>query len=142
MKYYSELTKHTYDTEEECVSAETKFAEEEARKKEEASNLSKEKKELAKLIDVADTELDNVYHQYNKAREEANKIISDAQAEADKVIKEASEKVKAAQQKRYDAISNFNKKFGVYTAHYDGDKALQELRRSTEWINNIFRNFF
>ena len=140
MKYYSELTKKAYDTEDECVNAEKLFAEEEAKKKEEASNLSKEKKELAKIIDLADEELDRAYHEYNDAREKATKIMSEAEAEAEKVVTEASNKVKAAQRKRYEAIYNFNKRFGVYTAHYDGDKALKELRRSTEWINNIFGN--
>ena len=142
MKYYSELTKKAYDTEEDCINAEKMFAEEEARKKEEASNLSKEKKELAKVIETADNELDEAYHSYNEAREKANKIISDAEEEASKVLEEARAKVKAAQRKRYEAIADFNKRFGVYTAHYDGDKALKELRRSTEWINNVFGNFF
>lgn len=142
MKYYSELTKKAYDTEEDCINAEKMFAEEEARKKEEASNLSKEKKELAKVIENADTELDEAYHAYNEARDKAAKIISDAEKDASKMIEEALATVKAAQRKRYEAISDFNKRFGVYTTHYDGDKALKELRRSTEWMNNIFGNLF
>ena len=142
MKYYSELTKQAYDTEEDCVNAEKIFAEEEAKKKEEASNLSKEKKELAKAIELTDEELDKAYHEYNDAREKASKILSGAEAEAGRIISEARDKVKAAQRKRYEAISNFNNKFGVYTTHYDGEKALQELRRSTEWINNVFQNLF
>lgn len=142
MKYYSELTKKAYDTEEDCINAEKMFAEEEAKKKEEASNLSKEKRELAKLIEDAENELDEAYHFYTEAKEDADKIVSDAEKEAAKIIDEACTKVKAAQRKRYEAIANFNKRFGVYTAHYDGDKALKELRRSTEWINNVFGNFF
>ena len=139
---YKSLNGNHYSTEEECLKADELFAEEEAKKKEAANNLSKEKKELARVIETADNELDEAYHSYNEAREKANKIISDAEEEASKVLEEARTKVKAAQRKRYEAIADFNKRFGVYTAHYDGDKAIKELRRSTEWINNVFGNLF
>lgn len=142
MKYFSELTNKTYDTEEACVKAETEYAELEAKKREEATAVSKEKREMAKVVEDTEAVLDKAIHDYNEAREEARKICEEATKKADGIIAKAKAEVEKAQRSRYEAIADFNKKFGVYTTHYTGDKALKELRRSMEWMNGVFNNFF
>lgn len=142
MKYFSELTNKHYDTELECKKAEETFLAEEAAKEKEATLVRKEKKELSKAIEAAEAEVDVAYEQYKQVREEATKLIADAEQKANAMVSEAYQKVKAARENKYKAVAAFNDKYGTYVVQYNSDKALKELRRSTEWINDIFGHFF
>ena len=142
MKYFSDLTNKTYDSEAECVEAEKIFKEEELKKVEKLNATSKRKKELSKLIEAADLEADKEYQNYQQAKEEASKVIAEAEAKADKMIREAAKRVSDARKKKYQAISNFNKEFGTYVVQYDDDKALKDLKQANDWLNEIFQGFF
>ena len=141
MKYFSEVTNKHYDSAEDCIAAEKEFAEAEARKKEAANAVSKEKKEFAKAIENAEIEVDKACEAYNNAKTKAAEIIANAEEEASKLLDEARKKVKEATNNKYEAVAEFNKKFGPYVTHYNDDRALKELRRATSWVNDIFNGF-
>ena len=70
MRYYSDITKRTYDTEAECLKAE-KIFNETARKKEEAERKkSEERKNRAQQIEAAREEV-------AKAKEKYDKLLTD-----------------------------------------------------------------
>ena len=142
MKYYSELTKKTYETEDECVAAEKAFQEEEAHKKELANAASKEKKELVKNIDAAEANLSDAYKEYAKAKEKVKSIYAAAEKEAAEILNTAKKGVQDAEIAKCKAIKEFNSKYGAYTKSYSGEEALKELERSISWIDNIFGGMF
>jgi len=146
MRYYSDITKKFYDTDTACQEAEALFEKELndaiEKRKERDSAISKEKKELATAIEDAETKLSEAYQNYDLAKEETSKIYDKAKEDALKILKPASEAVTAAQKERYQAISNFNKKFGVYTTSYSGAKAYNELLRTSKIFDNLFNSFF
>lgn len=142
MKYFSELTNKTYNSEAECIEAEKAFKEEELKKAEKLNATSKRKKELSKLIEAADLEADKEYQNYHQVKEDASKIIAEAETKADKMIREAAKRVSDARKKKYQAISDFNKEFGTYVVQYDDDKALKDLKQANDWLNEIFGKFF
>ena len=145
MKIYSELLNRLFDTAEECNEAEIQYQkekeEEEARKKETALNISKEKKELANAVELAESALTKAYDDYEIAKEEVRKILEESNQKALDILTPAKENIKKAQEERYKAISAFNNKFGIYTTTYSGDRAWKEFKRATSWINDIFNNF-
>lgn len=57
MKFYSELTKKFYETEDECVTAEKDFAEKKAREEEEKVKAEEAKKELLDKINSINVEI-------------------------------------------------------------------------------------
>ena len=146
MKIYSETLNKLFDTEEQCIKAEEKYAEEQKAIQEEkevkASAISKEKKDLAQAIELAETNLNKAYEEYELAKEKVKEILEKSNKEMSDILTPAKDAVRKAQEARYRAIETFNKKFGVYTTTYSGDKALRELRRATSWVNDIFNRFF
>ena len=151
MKYYSEILKKVYDTEDSLKAAET-----EAKKKEEANVASKNKKALEEEIEAVIAKLNKAYDEYDKAKDEAATILDesskkidylnkqitseleDSNAKAEKLIEEANEKVKAATKEKHDAINRFNEKYGAYSKKYTGEEARKELDRQ----NNLFDSWF
>lgn len=136
----------TYETVDECIKADEAFDKALIAKEKEESekkiSLSTRKKEKAAAIQAADDALALAQTELDKAREEGRKLIEDAQAEAKKLIKEAAGKVRVASDKKYEAISDFNKEFGTYTTTYTGQKALEEYNRMTRHFNDILDNIF
>lgn len=153
MKYYSELTNKTYSTPEECTAAEKAYKAEQkkisdelsaaiAEKKAKEEKLQASKKELARAIEDADKQVDEANAIYDAAKEKATNILNEANKKANEILAAASEKVKAAEQTRYDAISAFSKKFGPYTTTLTGEKAANAYRKSLKQINDTFNNFW
>lgn len=159
MKVYSEVTKQLYDTVEACQTAEEKFAKEEAVKRAKAEEalkqaevaaanekamVSKKKKELADAISVADEAYSEACKKYDAARAQARDIIAEAQKNADEIVNAAAKEVRAASQKRFNAISEFNKNFGTYKTVLTGSKAMEEANRMLNnfWSGNLFRDLF
>ena len=142
MKIYSEILKKFYDSTEDCLQAEKEFNEKktalEEEKKAKALAVSKEKKELASAVEEAENKLEKAYQEYEIAKEEAKKILEESNQKVLDIINPAKENVKVAQKERYNAISEFNKKFGLYTTTYSGDKAFNELKRMSTWIDSLF----
>lgn len=153
MKFYSELTKKTYDTEKECLSAESDYkkeqeriqaeinkAVEERKAKEEALNASK--KELAKAIEIATSEVEEANSVYEAAKEKATSILDEAKKKANDILDAAKVKVREAEQKKYEAVAAFNRKFGPYSVTLTGEKAANEYNKTLKRINDSISNFW
>ena len=146
MKYYSDLLKTFYDTESECQEKEKeylkKIEQEEKEEKEKQKLISSEKKELVNAIDAANAALDAEYQKYEEAKMKAQELVRNAKEEAAKILEPAKQSLTDAQKAKYEAISNFNRKYGVYTTSYTGSKALSEYKRGVDWINSFFEDYF
>lgn len=142
MRFYSELLNKLFDTEKECKEAEEKYnkekEEKEAERKSKAALVSKEKKELSDAVEAAEAKLTKAYEEYDLVKEEVKKILEESNQRALDLLNPAKEAIREAQKERYTAISEFNKKYGIYTAQYTGDKAFKEFKRATSWIEDFF----
>lgn len=139
MKFLSEITNKTYDSQEECMKAEELFLakqkQEEEFKKQKANELSSQKKEAANAVENAIEKLSKAYDMYSKAEEEAKEIYKKAYEDAKKILLDAKLKVRDAQTEKFNAIAEFNKKFGPYKTTYTGEEA-------NEFLNKFEREFF
>lgn len=146
MKFYSEKLDKLFDTEELLNKAEIEAHEKEValKKETEAKELQKtnEKKELAKSVEIAENELDIKYKEYDSAKEQARAILKDAQNKANKLVSDAYNNVKKAQENKYKAVENFNKKFGAYTKVYNGTDAYKEYLKTVDRFNSLFSDYF
>ena len=105
-------------------------------------HLNASKKELAKKIEAATAEVDEANEVYEAAKEKAKAILEEAKSKANEILSAAKKKVREAEQKRYEAVSAFNKKFGPYTTTLTGDKAANEYNRTLKRINDSILNFW
>lgn len=142
MKYYSEILDKYFDTQHELRKAERNAKESTSTpvEKQECKTENKvccEKKQLAKAVQQADEKLETAYKNFELAKEQAAKILEKANKQAEELLKPAKEKVNQAQKDKYQAVVDFNKKYGVYTTTYTGSKAIDELSRMTKWIDDI-----
>ena len=153
MKYYSEITKKTYDTEDECQKEELKFKEEKDKVQKELDKALKEreekdkvketsKKELAKKIEEAEQEVTEANNLYDTAKEKAKAIMDEARKKANVILDTAREKVKEAQEKKYNAVAEFNKQFGPYTTTLTSAQAAQIYNNTLRKINDFWDNLF
>ena len=142
MKYYSEELNKVFDTAEELNTAEAEKhkAEEEMNRKN--ALASKEKKELANAIEKADEELDEAYKQLDLAREKAKEIQREALKKVEETLHPAEEAVKAALDRRYKCVKEFNDKYGVFTTTLTGAKAAEEMSRVWKTFDNFLDDFF
>lgn len=142
MKYYSDTLGKLFETEKELNEAEAAQKAEEEKKHELIANASKEKKELAAKIENADKELDEAYKDLDAAREVARKVQRDALKKVEDILHPAEERVKKAQAYRYDAIREFNRKYGAFTTKLTGAKAAEEMSRAWRAFDHFFDDFF
>lgn len=153
MKYYSEITKKTYDTEDECQKEELKFKEEKDKVQKQLDKALKEreekekvkeasKKELAKKIEEAEQEVTEANNLYETAKEKAKAILDEAKAKANTILDTAKEKVKEAQEKKYNAVAEFNKQFGPYTTTLTSAQAAQVYNDTIRKINDFWNSFW
>lgn len=142
MKYYSETLRDFFDTEEELKEKEALQEEQMMKKEKREVALKKEKKELAEAIDILDDKINDKIEEYEKVKEEALKLVEDAKKQAEAMLKPARENITIARKAKYEAIKDFNEKFGPYSVMYTGDKAYNEMMRTMDYFNNVFNDFF
>jgi len=136
--FYSEILNKYFDSEEECVRAELVEKNNRdtiAQQKKEAEQTKLEsRKQAAKIVEAAEAALS-----------EAREGLKDAEVEAreayEKIVSPAKKKLQEAEHKRYEAISEFNKKFGVYTKRYTGQEAKDELFNRLSEIEDLWNMF-
>ncbi len=146
MRYYSDICNKFFDKEKDLLKAEEDFLklkkEKEEKKSKEKQELVADKKLMAKAVEDADAEIDAAQEQYADAIKQAREIIEKANKEAEAITSPAKEKLKNARQKRYNAISAFNKKYGPYSVMYSGDRAYAEFKRNLDFIDEFFTGLF
>lgn len=146
MKIISELTGKEYNTPEECLKAEELYKKEQKKRADEESKklseISKQKKELANAIEDADKDLSEANKLYEVAKNKAAEILEKSNKEVRDILDSAKKLVKAAEEKKLNAVLKFNKEFGPYTTKYTGEKAAEEFNRSLKRFDNIFDDFF
>ena len=142
MRYYSEQLDKFFNTEKECIEAESEVerkAEIEKKKQEEKAIADQKlKKELAKKVDDAETALTEAYDSFKKKKEEADNFLKDAKIKYEKILDDAASDVRAAERNKMEAIKEFNSKFGVYSKVYNGDKAIKEMTRINSFLTDLF----
>ncbi|WP_300924651.1 hypothetical protein [uncultured Clostridium sp.] len=157
MRVYSDKLNKPFDTEEECIKAEKEYDKEQKRLQDEINKavadkkareeaLNASKKELAKAIESAQAEVNEANNVYEAAKEKATSIINEAKKKAGEILSTAKVKVREAEQKKYEAISAFNRKFGPYTTTLTGTQAADEynktMKRIAENISNFWSDFW
>ena len=143
MKYFSEILNKTFNSVEELEVAEKKELEKQEAEKQELKKISNDKKALAKKVEEADDILQDAYNKYALAKENCAKILEEAKLEINELLEPAKKAIQDAQKQKYEAIAEFNKKYGVYSTIYTGDKAYTELQRVRNFMDDIFNiNWF
>ena len=142
MKYYSETLKKMFESVEELEEAEKAEEARALQQEQEKTALSNEKKTFAKKIEEADEKVKEAYNHYDLVKEEAEKIAAEANKKIAELIDPAKQAIKDAEKERYNAIVDFNKRYGKYSVIYTGDRAFQEMKRADMYLNNIFKNLF
>ena len=136
MKFYSEVTKKLYESEEELETAEKEVAEEKAKKEQVAS----EKKADATKVEEAFKASNEAKREYNAKVLAARKMYNESVAAAKKTFDEAiadATKVKTNAEEAFDsALKAFTKKHGSYHMTLkDGDNILT-LSSNEQLIEN------
>lgn len=142
MKYFSEKTNKSYDTEKECINAEKQFDLEQKEKEKKVSEVSKRKKELANRIEEAEKKISEANKLYDIAKETATSIINEANKKAKELLTNAQEELKKAGAEKFNAVREFNKEFGTYTTTITGEKAAEDFEKIIRHFNNIFDTMF
>ena len=140
MLYYSEKLEELFENEEALNSAEAKYDEEQQEKERIEKDKKAEKKRLAKLIEDAEADIDKARDELVEVKAEVVKIIDSTEETVNKMLKDAEDKITQAQERRYEAIKNFNEKFGTYTKTYTGDKAYNEIKRNADLMGLLFNH--
>jgi dsDNA-specific endonuclease/ATPase MutS2 len=153
MKFYSEITKKLYESENELKAAEKQVADESEKKAEAA----KAKKEEAKLVEDAFKANNNAKREYNTKVIAARKAYNEAVAAAKKAYEEAvadATKVKDTAEKAFDAaLKEFNKKHNSYhmtlkdgdnvmTISTQGDPSVKTLNKEYNTVLDFLMNLW
>ena len=94
---------------------------------------------MADKITEAEETLEKANKEYELAQDKATEILEKSNKEVREILEPAREKVKAAERAKRDAIIAFNKKFGVYTIKYTGERAIEEFDKAFKRFTNPFR---
>lgn len=144
MKFYSEVTKKLYESEEELKTAEKEVADAEAKKAEAA----KAKKEDAALVEDSFKARNAARREYNTkvvaARKAYTEVITNAKKAFDEAVADAT-KVKDTAEQAFDtALKEFNKKHDSYHMTLrDGDNVMTistQGENSTDTLNKEYNS--
>lgn len=142
MKYYSEKLNELFDTPEALAEAEATAKKKSSKKTKVEEVVPEEpctptKKQLAAEVDAADNAVKEAYANYESAKVKAEELSKKYLAEVAAIMDPAKKAVKDAEQRRYDAIKNFNDSYGAYQVTYTGSKAAEEFIKA---ISNMKRD--
>lgn len=135
MRFYSDVLKKVFDTEEQLLAEEEK-----AKEAAEAKKVTKAK--LAKNVEDADKALDEAYVQLDEAKKAVAELQKEYDAKVDAIMNPAKDCVKDCIKKRAEAIRAFNEKFGVYTTTYTGNRALNEMLKLESTLDKFWNRFY
>ena len=142
MKYYSEILRKNFDSVKELEVAEKAELKKQEEEKAEVEQASNEKKAMAKKVEEAEEAVREAYNKYDLARDDVQKIIAEANLEIKELLEPAKQAIIDAEKAKYEAVAEFNKKFGKYSVIYTGDKAFQEMKRAQKYMENLFNSIW
>lgn len=152
MKYYSEKLDQLFDSMEELELAENPPKKKSSKSKtvveqmENTSVSTPSKKQLAAAVESADEAVKEAYAQYETAKSKVEELSQKYLTEVKTILEPAQKAVKEAEQKRYEAIRNFNDSYGAYQVTYTGARAADEMMKAISNINTrankLFRDMF
>jgi hypothetical protein len=135
---YKELEGKTFTTIKACAEAEAEV--DALRKQLDEKNLSKQKKDAADAIDLADKKVRDAYDNYEKVKTEVKKILEESNEKMTSLINTATTTIREAEKERRDAILNYTNKFGTYQKVYTGNRATEEFQRMEKQIASNWGN--
>lgn len=159
MKYYSEITKELYESQDELLEAEANMLEAndidhcdgkcsqctcdscdveddintlDAEEKEVLNNKYNKpsKKELANKIEQTDTNLKQAYADYKVAEQQVSELSKTYLEAVDALLNPAKQAIKDAEKAKYEAIKEFNDMYGAYQVTYTGARAAEEMLKT------------
>lgn len=149
MKFYSEKLDKLFDSAEELQLAESASTKKKSKKivvEEPVVEKQPEvptKKQLATAVEAADEAVKEAYANYETAKANAEELSKKYLAEVNAILEPAEKAVKQAEQKRYEAIRNFNNSYGAYQVTYTGARAADELVKAINSLNSkSFKDLF
>ena len=152
MKFYSEKLDKLFDSEEalllaESASKKTKKNSSDTQTKEVIKDEPKvpTKKELAAEVELADEAVKEAYANYQSAKVKAEELSKKFLADVNAIMDPAEKAVKDAEQRRYNAIKNFNDSYGAYQVTYSGSRAAEEFIKAISSMkrnNSFFKDSF
>lgn len=142
MKYFSEKLNKTYDTVEALESAEKEYDEKQKSIAEANNKISNEKRKLAAAVESAEQHLADAYAYYDDTITQCKKIQEEANKQIAEKLDPAKKRVKEAEKRKYDALVEFNNKYGAYTTTVTGKRAYDEFQRTCSWMNELFDSLF
>ena len=143
MKFYSEVTKKIYDTEEALAAAEKEVAEAEAKKAE----LAKNKKADAQKVEKAFKENNEAKREFNNKVVAARKMYTEAVTNAKNAFDEAvadANKTREAAEKNYDnVLKEFIDKHpeGYHLTLKDNDNVVTLSSQTDSFLNTITKEY-
>ena len=105
-----------------------------AQEKQNKAQMSKEKKELCDKIDTAEKYVESAYDVYEDAKRKVDELYRDYKKQASEILEGARKAVIDAEEKRTEAILEYNRKYGVYRKIYTDKDAV-------EYRNTVLKNF-
>lgn len=150
MKFYSEVTRQLYDSQEQLVEAERAFNSQNVNKRMAKSDklLKNEemkipsKKQLAAEVEAAETKVSEAKANMELAKQKAQEVSKRYLEEIDAIMEPAKQQLKDAQKARYDAIQRFNETYGAYTTTYTGARAADEFAHAVADMATFFPGLF
>lgn len=150
MKFYSEVTRQLYDSQEQLVEAERAFSSQNVNKRMAKSDklLKNEemkipsKKQLAAEVEAAETKVSEAKANMELAKQKAQEVSKRYLEEIDAIMEPAKQQLKDAQKARYDAIQRFNETYGAYTTTYTGARAADEFAHAVADMATFFPGLF
>lgn len=150
MKFYSEVTRQLYDTQEQLVEAERAFNGQNVNKRmAKADKILKNeemklpsKKQLAAEVEAAEAKVSEAKANMELAKQKAQEVSKKYLEELDAIMEPAKQQLKDAQKARYDAIQRFNEAYGAYTTTYTGARAADEFAHAVADMATFFPGLF
>ena len=135
MKYYSEILKKHFDTEEQCLAEEETFRQQQEIRKNTKAKLAKDIEDASKEVDIA-------YKQLDEAKQEVEKLQQEYNDKVDAIMNPVKDRLQECLDNKRKAIEEFNKHYGPYTTVYKGDDAFKEWFRTVNNIDKLFKHFW
>lgn len=142
MKYFSEKLNTMYSTIEALEKAEKDYDKKQQAAVKSTNEASNEKRKLAAAVESAEQRLADAYAYYDDNIAQCKKIQEEANKQIAEKLDPAKKRVKEAEKLKYDALVEFNNKYGAYTTTVTGKRAYDEFQRTCSWVNELFDSLF